>query len=86
MLKIHVLHSLLSLLIIRISAESYCDSKESQRIYNINRNIYIDTRNNSIWIYNMDINQMSESQYKLKHIYGESITSFNLFPFIKLCV
>jgi hypothetical protein len=69
----------LSLLIIKISAESYCDSKESQRIYNINRNIYIDTGNNSI--YNMDTNQMSESRYKLENIYGESMTSFNLFQF-----
>jgi hypothetical protein len=69
----------LSLLIIKISAESYCDFKESQRIYNINRNIYIDTGNNSI--YNMDTNQMSESRYKLEDIYGESMTSFNLFQF-----
>ncbi len=61
MLKILVFHNLSSLLIIKISTESYCDSKESQRIYNINRNIYIDTGNNSIWIYNMDTNQMSES-------------------------
>ncbi len=71
----------MSLLIIKISAESYCDSKESQRIYNINRNIYIDTGNNSFWIYNMDTNQMSESRYKLEDIYGESMTSFNLFQF-----
>ncbi len=72
------------LLITEIALAQYCESNaKSNRIYNINRNLYLDQGNN-IWIYNMDTNRISDRSYKLEDIYGESESNalnfcFNLF-------
>jgi hypothetical protein len=61
-----------SQLITEIALAQYCESNvKSNRIYNIDRNLYLD-QGNKIWIYNMDTNRMSDRSYKLEDIYGES--------------
>jgi len=60
-----------SVLFLRTSKARYCDpQRHSHRIYNINRNLYIDQGNKVLLNYNLDTKQFN--YYKMEDIYGTS--------------